>query len=88
MGEYLHHAEWYMVFLYYLPLALVLSLMMFLVGGDPGYYYWPAAHAGPGNDARAGDRRVVPFSYPCVLCWGGYRIFVPRRQQVSHGNVD
>lgn len=22
-----------------------------------------------------------------MLCWGGYRIFVPRRQQISHGNV-
>ncbi|STT78981.1 cytochrome C-type biogenesis protein [Klebsiella pneumoniae] len=27
------------------------------------------------------------FLIPCVLCWGGYRIFVPQRQQVSHGNV-
>lgn len=27
------------------------------------------------------------FLIPSVLCWGGYRIFVPRRQQISHGNV-
>ncbi|VTN10798.1 Cyclic di-GMP phosphodiesterase YfgF [Raoultella terrigena] len=30
---------------------------------------------------------IFHFLIPVVLCWGGYRIFVPRRQQISHGNV-
>ena len=30
---------------------------------------------------------IFHFLIPTVLCWGGYRVFVPRRQQISHGNV-
>ncbi len=42
----------HMVFLYYLPLALVLSLMMFfLVGRRSRHYYWPAVNSGPRHDA-------------------------------------
>ena len=57
----------HMVYLYYLPLALVLSTQpddVFRLGGDPRNYRWSAANAGPGHDAGAGRWRTVPFPDP------------------------
>lgn len=74
--------------LYYLPLALVLSLMLFF-GWDalPGIIIglWCTVARDMAPEEAVGV--IFHFLIPVVLCWGGYRIFVPRRQQISHGNV-
>ena len=76
------------VSLYYLPLPFMLCLMLF--------FGWKAI---PGIAAsiwlylskdlcfleRVGI--VLHFIIPLVLAWGGYRIFIPRRQMVSHGDT-
>lgn len=76
------------VSLYYLPLALVLSLMLFF-GWDalPGIIIglWCTVARDMAPEEAIGV--IFHFLIPVVLCWGGYRIFVPRRQQISHGNV-
>lgn len=76
------------VSLYYLPLALVLSLMLFfgwsaLPGIIIGLWCTVARRMAPEEAVGV----IFHFLIPVVLCWGGYRIFVPRRQQISHGNV-
>lgn len=76
------------VSLYYLPLGLALSLMLFF-----GWAALPGIVLGLllsiTYDMTPEDSIGVIFHFliPTVLCWGGYRIFVPRRQQISHGNV-
>lgn len=78
----------HMVFLYYLPLALVLSLMMFFGwAAIPGIIIGLLLTLARGMTPEQAIGVLFHFLIPCVLCWGGYRIFVPRRQQVSHGNV-
>lgn len=76
------------VSLYYLPLALVLSLMLFfgwaaLPGIIIGLLCTIACGMSPGNAVSV----IFHFLIPAVLCWGGYRIFVPHRQHITHGNV-
>ena len=78
----------HMVFLYYLPLALVLSLMMFFGwAAIPGIIIGLLLTLAHGMMLEQSIGVLFHFLIPCVLCWGGYRIFVPQRQQVSHGNV-
>ncbi|MCU4706274.1 MASE1 domain-containing protein, partial [Klebsiella pneumoniae] len=78
----------HMVFLYYLPLALVLSLMMFFGwAAIPGIIIGLLLTLAHGMMFEQSIGVLFHFLIPCVLCWGGYRIFVPQRQQVSHGNV-
>ncbi len=74
----------HMVFLYYLPLALVLSLMMFFGwAAIPGIIIGLLLTLAHGMLLEQSIGVLFHFLIPCVLCWGGYRIFVPQRQQVS-----
>lgn len=75
------------VILYYLPLALMMSMMLF--------YGWKAL---PGMilalwlhfHGRIPDAEVIiaiaHFIIPVIFCWGGYRLSVPRRHKVSYGH--
>ncbi|TCW18119.1 EAL domain-containing protein (putative c-di-GMP-specific phosphodiesterase class I) [Raoultella sp. BIGb0138] len=74
--------------LYYLPLALVLSLMLFFDWAAlPGIIIGLLETIARGMSAGQAIVILFHFLIPTVLCWGGYRIFVPRRQHISHGTV-
>jgi hypothetical protein len=76
------------VYLYYLPLALVLSLMLFFGWAAlPGIVVGLLLSITRGMTLEDSIGVIFHFLIPTVLCWGGYRVFVPRRQQISHGNV-
>jgi EAL domain-containing protein (putative c-di-GMP-specific phosphodiesterase class I) len=76
------------VYLYYLPLALVLSLMLFFGWAAlPGIILGLLLSITRGMTLEDSIGVIFHFLIPTVLCWGGYRVFVPRRQQISHGNV-
>ena len=76
------------VSLYYLPLALVLSLMLFFGWAAlPGIVLGLLLSITRGMSLEDTIGVIFHFLIPTVLCWGGYRVFVPRRQQISHGNV-
>ncbi|HHG8771719.1 TPA: MASE1 domain-containing protein, partial [Raoultella planticola] len=76
------------VSLYYLPLALVLSLMLFFDWAAlPGIIFGLLETLARGMTVGHATGIVFHFLIPSVLCWGGYRIFVPRRQHISHGTV-
>lgn len=76
------------VYLYYLPLALVLSLMLFFGWAAlPGIVLGLLLTITRGMTLEDSIGVIFHFLIPTVLCWGGYRVFVPRRQQISHGNV-
>lgn len=76
------------VSLYYLPLSFMLCLMLFF-----GWKAIPGIAAGTwiylSKDLTFLERVgiVLHFIIPLVLSWGGYRIFIPRRQMVSHGDT-
>lgn len=77
------------VYLYYLPLALVLSLMLFFGWTAlPGIVLGLLLTITRGMTLEDSIGVIFHFLIPTVLSWGGYRVFVPRRQQISHGNVD
>lgn len=76
------------VSLYYLPLALVLSLMLFFGWAAlPGIVLGLLLSITRGMTFEDTIGVIFHFLIPTVLCWGGYRIFVPQRQQTSHGNI-
>jgi hypothetical protein len=60
---------------------------VFRLGGDPGIIIGLLLTLARGMTPEQAVGVLFHFLIPCVLCWGGYRIFVPQRQQVSHGNV-
>ncbi|MCK7401973.1 EAL domain-containing protein [Enterobacter asburiae] len=74
--------------LYYLPLSLLLSLMMFFgLEALPGIVlslfirYYPSVGM---FETVAG---IFHFVVPLVLSWGGYRVFSPRRNMTAYGDV-
>ena len=76
------------VTLYYLPLALLLSFMLFfgldaLAGIVLGI--WLVIAQGMTVSESIGI--IFHFLIPVVLSWGGYRIFAPRRHHVSYGST-
>lgn len=76
------------VYLYYLPLALVLCLMLFFGWAAlPGIVLGLLLSITRGMELEESIGVIFHFLIPTVLCWGGYRVFVPRGQQISHGNV-
>ncbi|TLV17536.1 EAL domain-containing protein [Klebsiella indica] len=72
------------VYLYYLPLAMVLSLMMFFGWASlPGIILGLLLSITHGMTLENSICVIFHFLIPAVLCRGGYHIFVPRRQQIS-----
>lgn len=76
------------VVLYYFPLSFFLAMMViFDLAALPGivlslfYRYYPAVSL---FETWAS---VLHFLVPVVLSWGGYRVFAPKRNRVSYGNV-
>jgi len=74
------------VSLYYLPLALLLSLMLFfgweaLPGIALGIWFIIA------QSMSVSERIVILFHFliPVILSWGGYRVFVPHRHSIAYG---
>ncbi len=57
--------------------ALVLSLMMFLAGRRSGIIIGLLLTLAHGMMFEQSIGVLFHFLIPCVLCWGGYRIFVP-----------
>ncbi|MDY1035950.1 bifunctional diguanylate cyclase/phosphodiesterase [Lelliottia sp. CFBP8978] len=81
------HLNGGMIALYYLPLAFLLSSMLFFgLAALPGIAlalfcrYYPSA--GLYETAAV----ICHFIIPLILSWGGYRVFVPRRNMVSYGD--
>jgi EAL domain-containing protein (putative c-di-GMP-specific phosphodiesterase class I) len=80
------HIDGGIVSLYYLPLATLLSLMLFF-----GWKALPGIVLGIWLVIARG--MTVPetvcitfhFLIPIILSWGGYRVFVPRRHSVAYG---
>ncbi|HDD9725731.1 TPA: cyclic-guanylate-specific phosphodiesterase PdeF [Escherichia coli] len=76
------------VFLFYLPLALMISMMMFfswaaLPGIALGIFVRKYAELGFYETLSL----TANFIIIIILCWGGYRVFTPRRNNVSHGDT-
>ncbi|EFY5976896.1 sensor domain-containing phosphodiesterase, partial [Shigella flexneri] len=74
------------VFLFYLPLALMISMMMFfswaaLPGITLGIFVRKYAELG------FYETLSLTANFIIILCWGGYRVFTPRRNNVSHGDT-
>lgn len=80
------HFEGGTAILYYMPLALMLNLMLFF-----GWRAVPGIVLGSllimGSRMELMERVYVSFLFviPVLLSWGGYRVFVPRRHQISYG---
>lgn len=75
------------VTLFYLPLALLMSSMVFLGwAAIPGIiialFIRKFALVGLAETLVV----IAHFFIPVVLGWGGYRAFTPRRRNISHGN--
>ncbi len=72
------------VFLFYLPLALMISMMMFSAG-----LHCRIALGILSANMQAGFYETLSltanFIIIIILCWGGYRV-LPRRNNVSHGD--
>ncbi|SNY71033.1 EAL domain-containing protein [Enterobacter sp. CC120223-11] len=73
------------VSLYYLPLAFLLTMMLFfgweaLPGIALGIWFIIA------HDMSMPERIVIVFHFliPIILSWGGYRVFVPRRHAIAY----
>ncbi|NDO79439.1 sensor domain-containing phosphodiesterase [Citrobacter sp. NCU1] len=76
------------VVLFYLPLALMLSLMLFfgwaaLPGIAIAIFWYKFSQVGWYETLPV----IIHFVVTVVLSWGGYHVFAPRRGQVYHGDV-
>ncbi|POU03031.1 sensor domain-containing phosphodiesterase [Escherichia sp. ESNIH1] len=77
------------VVLYYLPLSLFLSLMLFYGWAAlPGIVLSLAWHYYPQTSAPETLLKILHFIVPVVVSWGGYRVFVTRRHNISYGNAE
>lgn len=81
------HVEGGTVILYYLPLALMMTMMLFYGWKAlPGMVIalWLHFHGRiPGPEVAIA---IGHFLIPVILCWGGYSLSVPRRTMVAYGN--
>lgn len=76
------------VSLYYLPLPFMLCLMLFFGWKAlPGIAAATWVYLCDDLSSMESVGIVLHFVIPLVLAWGGYRIFIPRRQMVSHGDM-
>ena len=81
------HLDGGVVILYYLPLALMMSMVLFYGWKAlPGMVLalWLHFHGRiPGVEVVIA---ICHFIIPVILSWGGYRLSVPHRHMVSYGN--
>ncbi|MGY5955939.1 Cytochrome C-type biogenesis protein [Kosakonia sp. BK9b] len=74
------------VILYYLPMALLISLMMFFGWAAlPGIIVALLLRYGVQEPFMV-LLHILRLLIPVVLSWGGYRVFVTRRHCVSYGS--
>lgn len=82
---YLNGSE---IALYCLPLALVLSLLLFFNWTVlPGLIIGLIVTYTRTLSVVESAIILCHFLLPAVLCWGGYHIFAPRRRQEHHGDI-
>lgn len=76
------------VVLFYLPLALMMSLMLFFGWAAlPGIILAISLQRLPQVGLSETLAIQAHFMIAIVLSWGGYRVFTPRRNNVSHGEA-
>ncbi|HBB6745922.1 TPA: MASE1 domain-containing protein, partial [Salmonella enterica subsp. enterica serovar Typhimurium] len=76
------------VVLFYLPLAFMLSLMLFFGWAAlPGIVLAIFWRRYPQTGLYETLSVTMHFIITIVLSWGGYRVFSPRRNNVSHGDA-
>lgn len=74
--------------LYYLPLAFMVSTMLFFGWqAIPGLILGAWVVMGYGMMPSQKVYVVFHFLIPVILSWGGYRVFVPRRHQISYSTT-
>lgn len=74
------------VALFYLPLALMISLMLFFGWAAlPGIMIVIAWYKYPQVGLFETFAVITHFTITIVLSWGGYNVFAPRRNHVFHG---
>lgn len=75
------------VILFYLPLALMISLMLFFGWAAlPGIIISIIWYKYPQVGLFETFSIISHFIVTIVLSWGGYKVFSPRRNNVSHGD--
>ncbi|HEX4503699.1 MAG TPA: EAL domain-containing protein [Scandinavium sp.] len=80
------HIDGGIVALYYLPLALLLSFMLFFGWkAIPGMLLGIWLVVAKGMTIPETICITFHFLIPVILSWGGYRVFVPRRHSVAYG---
>lgn len=76
------------VTLYYLPLSFLLSLMMFFgLEALPGIVLSLFLRYYSSVGLFETVCGVLHFIVPLILCWGGYRVFAPRRNMTAYGDI-
>ena len=76
------------VILFYLPLSLMMSLMIFFGWAAlPGIVLAVFIRKYPQVGLVETLPIVAHFLIAIVLSWGGYRVFTPRRNNISHGDA-
>ncbi|MEG1249320.1 MAG: sensor domain-containing phosphodiesterase [Citrobacter sp.] len=75
------------VILFYLPLALMISLMLFFGWAAlPGIVVAISWYKYPQVGLYESLSVIAHFVVTIVLSWGGYKVFAPRRNNVAHGD--
>ncbi|MDA8497251.1 sensor domain-containing phosphodiesterase [Citrobacter sp. Igbk 17] len=75
------------VILFYLPLALTISLMLFFSWAAlPGIIIAIGWYKYPQVGLFETLSIITHFIVTMVLSWGGYKVFAPRRNNVAHGD--
>ncbi len=75
------------VVLYYMPLALLLSLMLFYgMAAVPGIMLSLFLRYYPSIGGYETAVTMAHYLIPITLSWGGYKVFAPRRNRVSYGD--
>ncbi len=76
------------VVLYYMPLAFLLSLMLFYgMAAVPGIVIALFVRYYPSIGGYETAMAIGHFMIPITLSWGGYRVFAPRRNRVAYGDA-
>ena len=74
------------VVLYYMPLAFLLSMMLFYgMAAVPGIILALFLRYYPTFGGYETAVAITHFLIPITLSWGGYRVFAPRRNKVAYG---